>query len=537
MSLAQSIDVEEYSAPDKAVRNRLDLVLLMSDVLHTAKFHKSIAIQVELQPFVKQLVALVAICCHEKNSKHERRLKAVVKFWFINSLFTTEDISDIMESVRAGFHRARDHTLPPPRSINDNLPAYFGGSNVTDHDLPAAYVLTRELYMDRRGEPAGIKSQRLPRQPTRKTTDILDAYFQKLDEIYRPTADNPLGAVGGYRQWTDATGHQIAQHKTTSSTRKITNGLGWSIDMCKQMQERGRVQKVFKAEAGLCGRDLDGHRGDANGRQGHYDSDHSRSRSRTRRRREHSSSDSEYGRRERRRDRSGSHSSYDSRRGRSSSRRDDREHQKGPSRSRYDEYNRDEDPRRLRGTGKKTDNYKQPPALNSHQRNNPPPPPPPPQPNTAPPNFPLQPPHFPENFQPQFPPNQPPGSMGSGAFPGQFAPPFTGPPSGHFQPPMTGQFPNQYPGQFPTPPFPPHFPSASSPPPHGPPNWTGYPNAFPLVGGPGFPAQQGGNSNFGQQPGHGGYNPGGFQGNFPCGGGNYGGSNHGGRGGGGSGWR
>ncbi|KAJ4401049.1 hypothetical protein N0V91_008189 [Didymella pomorum] len=534
VSVSKSLVVDTTTAAGKkAVRNRHDLLLVVNDALHTDKYHRDSTSKLgllgkEMTSQLAELVELAASCAVEKGSQVENKLRAIINFWAVNQLIGQDVFKTLKEAADESLLQAQGGA--PIRKRNYLLPEYHGDRTAPWYELPASYMLDQMIKQPNRPlDPHRIKVTRFDKKPvSTHVRKLLDSYFENLDLKHTLTGDNPTGETNKYNLWLDPMGQIVKRDKETGETTTATNGYGWSMKFCQDMQKDGVPESIKTLRE-------DAERMEAaperQGDQRRY------SRSPRRRR---SSSASSRGRDRGRRSRSDSYasrSSYDSR-----SRSRSRHHDRRRRSLRDDGRGRNE---RDKGFGDRENDIKRPQPRpteriqpqsgqwNGHQgpkRNN--------QGSPGHSQFTL---NVPQNFTtnysqapqppfdaPPFPPPPPMPNQFPGAFPMQ---PFPPPP-----PPMQFQGPGGFPGGVPPPP-PPNF-SGPYPPP--PPNIAATPNNpynfnnqwsnFQQGSTPSFNQQQ--NPGFSQQQSPGGFQNQGLnpnqthgQGGFQGGRGGYGGSN------------
>lgn len=453
VSVSKSLVLE--AASKKATRNRLDLIFVVNDALHTDKHHRNSAAKhsflgIELLPHILELVELAALCAVEKSSQVEQKLRAIISFWVLNQLVSKETYRSLRERADETLLLAQGGT--PVRKRNYLLPEYHGDRTAPWYELPAAYMLDQMIKQPNCPlDPHRIKVTRFDKKPvSTHVRKLLDNYFENIDLKHTPTGDNPTGETEKYNLWLDPMGQLVKREKETGETTTGVNGYGWSMKFCQDMQKEGVPENIRTL------RD-DAERMEAVPKKQRDQQRYSRSP----RHRRRSSSLSSHGQEVDRRSRSGSYaSSYDSR-----SRSRSRQHDDRRRSPRTEKRGRSDHGRRF--DERDTDNRRPPPRpldkgqshsggqWNGQQGPN-------------------------RNFQgspsnSQLPPN---GSRG-------FAPNFSQPPQPPFsapsfppQPPMPNQFPGQFPmQQFPPPPppmpfqVPGGFPGGVPPPP--PPNFSG----------------------------------------------------------------
>ncbi|KAF9691394.1 hypothetical protein EKO04_010667 [Ascochyta lentis] len=529
VSVSKSIVVDTAaSASKKATRNRLDLLLVANDVLHTDKYHRDSTAEQgslgsELIPHLLELVELAASCAVAKGSQVEKKLKAIINCWTVNQLVNEDASKNLRERADEALTLAQGGI--PVRKRNYLLPEYHGDRTAPWYDLPASYMLDQMIAQPNRPlDPYRIKVARFNKKPvSTHVRRLLDSYFENIDLKHTPSGDNPTGETKKYSLWLDPMGQLVKRDKETGETATVCNGYGWSMKFCQDMQKDGVPESI---------RTL---REDAEQMEAVPDKLRDQRRhSRSPRHRRRSSSMSSHERNRDRRSRSGSYasrSSFDSR-SRSRSRHHDRRRQSPRNEEggrndlsrKYDD--RDSENRRPppqpidRGQPQHSGQWNGQQAPNRHTQRSPgnnqylPN-----APQTFAPNF-SQPPQ-PAFNAPPFPPQPPMPSQFPGQFPMQ---PFPPPP-----PPMSFQAPGGFPGAVPPPP-PPNFSGPFPPPPPNMPGMSNNPYSFNNQ----YSNAYGNNFQPGNNPGFDQQNQGGFpgaaysqnqnQGNFQGGRGGYGGN-------------
>jgi hypothetical protein len=514
VSVSKSIVTDQRAratTASKAARNRLDLLLVVNDVLHTNRYHYSSSADHGMfskaaTPFISELVELAASCIYERGSRFEAKLKAILNYWAVNKLIDDESFKSFRERVDESLMIAQGGV--PVRKRNYLLPDFHGDKTAPWYELPASYMLDQMIEQPNRPiDPYRIKVARLDKKPVSShVRTLLDNYFETIDLKYTPTGDNPSSETEKYNLWLDPMGQLVKQDKETGDTATVCNGYGWSMKFCQDMQKDGVPESIRKArEDAEQAKATKSRVGMAEKRRD--ERDYSRSPQRRRRSPSHSPRGRDRSQRGRSRSRSrsdsrGSMSSYDSYddRSRSHARHHERR-QRSPrdgSRhyndrgGRFDDRDRDREDRRPPPQPVARDQPRGGPQWNTQNTPN--------RANQA-------------GRGNQYPPN-PPQPYGQ--------PPFNAP-SFPPQPPLPGQFPGQFPGQhFPPPPMPPFqgpggLPAGIPPPP--PPNFGGQ---FPPMP-PNVAAMPNNNYNMNNQFGNGYGNNFGYgnnQGNFQ-GGNNY----------------
>jgi hypothetical protein len=341
ISLSEAMIVDAESTLKDVIRNRMDLVFLVHDVLHAAKFHSASASTFIsfIKGYAQELVSLAAACLYNKGTKYEQTLKAIVKFWQANEIFETDDINAVIESARSSLQMAQGD-IPAEEKRTDTLPNWFGDRNASWAHLPASYTIATTLKYGQKNNDPERSQPRYERRthsrakdfhhykdlerirardffgkkPSLKVRNLLDEYFAKVDSDPRPTADTVL-KEGAQGRWTDAMGQTVIDSGITNSRQQATNGYGWSFDLCKRIEEHGFVETDPDVW------DLGGVSPDNDEEMRDYEDRHPRS---PNRRRSLSSGSEDSRLRRRSRGRSLSRSSYGSRDGRSLSRRNER---------------------------------------------------------------------------------------------------------------------------------------------------------------------------------------------------------------------
>jgi len=245
VAVAKSIVVDEGAAgtAKKAVRKRMDLLLIVSDALHTDKFHRRNAIKGllgnESGEFIVELIEHVAACIKEKGSRFETKLKAIINYWAINNLVGTEHLRACREKAEETLFLAQGGTVAPKRKYL--LPEYHGDKSAPWYELPASYMLEPMIRNPRSPiDPAQIKIQKFDKKPASPhVRNLLDNFFEKIDLNYKPTGDNPTGETTKHKLSLDPLGQLVKQDKITGEKVTVANGYGWSPKFCQDMQAQG----------------------------------------------------------------------------------------------------------------------------------------------------------------------------------------------------------------------------------------------------------------------------------------------------------
>ncbi|KAF3009458.1 hypothetical protein E8E13_001943 [Curvularia kusanoi] len=501
VSVSKSLVVDSSSVAAKKVsRNRLDLLLVVNDALHTDKYHhnstaKSGLLGTGFTSHLAELVELAASCAAEKDSKAEKKLKAIINYWALNQLVSDEALKVLREQADESLLQAQGGA--PVRKRHYLLPEYHGDRTAPWYELPASYMLDQMIRQPNRPlEGHRIRAARFDKKPaSAHVRKLLDNYFENIDLKHTPTGDNPTGETTKYSISLDPLGQLVKRDKDTNETVTVANGYGWSMKFCQDMQKDGVPESI---------RTL---REDAERMEAAPQRERDQRRySRSPRRRRRSSSVSSRGRDRNHRSRSGSYTSQSSYDSRSRSRSRHHDHRGPPTRT--EERGRNDRDRRFD-------------ACDNDGRR------PPPRPIERGPQQPGG-----QWHGQQTPSRNSQGSPGSDQnmsggpqnlvpnFSQAAQPPFNAPPP---FPPMS----NQFPGSFPMQPFPPPppipfqtpggFPGGIPPPP--PPNYSGPfppppPNIAAMPNNPYNVNNQWNDFARGNMPSFGQQNQGGFQNQF-----------------------
>ncbi|KAF2025509.1 hypothetical protein EK21DRAFT_76254, partial [Setomelanomma holmii] len=246
------VDRSQSAATRKAARIRFTPLLIISDVLHTDKYHqrssaKQSIFSRESGPFVTEIVELAAACVCDKESQTESRLRALLNYWAINELLSQDNLKAIRDRADEAFLIAQGGT--PARKRNYLLPEYHGDRNAPWYDLPVAYMLDQMITNPNRPiDPRRIKVARLDKKPvSSRVRNLLNTYFENIDLKYVPTGDNPTGETHKYKLWLDPMGQLVKQNKESGDTSAVCNGYGWSTKLCQDMQKDGVPETIRKA--------------------------------------------------------------------------------------------------------------------------------------------------------------------------------------------------------------------------------------------------------------------------------------------------
>ncbi|KAF2657130.1 hypothetical protein K491DRAFT_757034 [Lophiostoma macrostomum CBS 122681] len=494
VSVSKAIVVDPAASSAKSLRNRLDILLVISDVLHTLKFHTEggTSAPIHFAPYIEELVGLIGICLTTKDTQIERKLKGLIKYWHANAFLDPEHLNSIIEGASGLIRVAQGHPPAEVKEVVHTLPDWFGEQSASWHNAPTSYMLERTIKQPARVVPAdSMRVNRFSKKhPTATVSGLLDEYFATVDLLKTPVSYEPVDDINEIGNISpdmrpDVLGRVVKEAQGSTATSTANNGYGWSGAFAEDIQANDLPERVLEVRENHAGKmDLDEPE-DEHGHHGRY-----RHTPQFRRRR-YSSSASEYQRkpyRGRNDSRSSSGSSYRSR-DRSSS---------------CDS----QLPRPSRFTDDDDDDVRRPaPDPRSH--------------DAAGPLYPsvnseYLPAHdLPRGF-PQTSHNQP-------YHPANFVPPppTTNMAANSFPPP-----PPSFPALFPMPPYPPPFPLPTGVP------MTGMPAPLPNIPFPPMgqiPNQPygnfGNNVNYGNNTGYSAFNRGGFQGDGSNGRGSYRGSN------------
>ncbi|KAI2488093.1 hypothetical protein Ptr902_02226 [Pyrenophora tritici-repentis] len=250
VAVAKSIVVDEGASKiaKGAIRKRMDLVQIVSDALHTDKFHRRGAMKGLLSQeswgFTLELIEHVATCIKEGGTSFERKLKALINCWTVNSLMSTEGLQACREKAKETLFLAQGGTVAPKRKYL--LPEYHGDKTAPWYELPASYMLEPMIRHPRSPiDPAQIKIQKFDKKPASPhVRNLLDNYFENIDLQYKPTGDNPTGETTKHRLSLDPIGQLVKQDKNTGEKVIVANGYGWSPKFCQDMQAHGFPESI-----------------------------------------------------------------------------------------------------------------------------------------------------------------------------------------------------------------------------------------------------------------------------------------------------
>ena len=259
VAVSKSIAVEHPAKSVKAARNRIDLLLVVSDVLHSEKYHQAedapANMAVGLKSHIAELAELAAQAIPGKDSHLEERLKRLINFWIDTDCITADAFKCLKERVTDGLAVAQG--AAPQLKKTYALPAYFGDTTRPWSELSASYMLEPLLRNPNRPIDGGaIEVMKFDKkQPSERVQKLLENYFDNIDLSYRPTADNPTGETKKFKLWLDPMGQLVKQNKETGETATVGNGYGWSTKFCQDMQEKGvpgsvaKLREEYKEEA------------------------------------------------------------------------------------------------------------------------------------------------------------------------------------------------------------------------------------------------------------------------------------------------
>ncbi|KAE8827987.1 hypothetical protein HRS9139_07206 [Pyrenophora teres f. teres] len=251
VAVAKSIVVDEGASgiAKEAIRKRMDLLQIVSDALHTDKFHHRRGatkglLGDESCGFVVELIEHVATCIKEGDTSFELKLKAIINYWAVNHLMDTEGLRACREKAKETLFLAQGGTVAPKRKYL--LPEYHGDKTAPWYELPASYMLEPMIRHPRSPiDPSQIKIQKFDKKPASPhVRNLLDNYFEKIDLQYKPTGDNPTGETTKHKLFLDPIGQLVKQDKNTGDKVIVANGYGWSPKFCQDMQAHGFPESI-----------------------------------------------------------------------------------------------------------------------------------------------------------------------------------------------------------------------------------------------------------------------------------------------------
>ncbi|USP72996.1 hypothetical protein yc1106_00270 [Curvularia clavata] len=252
-ALSKNTVVDQSTPVAKASRNRMDLLRIVSDVLHADKFHRHNNMQQGMfgnacGKFVAQLIQQVAEFMTEKDTQLEKDLVALINYWALNRLASPDCLKLFRQT-------AGDALLVAQGSKrNYLLPEYHGDKTAPWYDLPASYMLEPMIKLrDPKNDsidPQDIRIQKLGKKPVSPhVQQLLDDFFDNIDLRYRPTADNPTGETTRYTLSLDPVGQLVKRDKETGQAKTVANGYGWSMKFCQDLRKYGVPENIKIAHA------------------------------------------------------------------------------------------------------------------------------------------------------------------------------------------------------------------------------------------------------------------------------------------------
>jgi hypothetical protein len=254
VSVSKSIVVDQPEAAGAvkaAARSRLGPLLIVNDVLHHDKYHQRRAASgifgKESLSYIAELIELAAAHMSQKESQAETKLCAMLNFWTVNLVVSTDDIKSLRDRTDEALLIAQGGTLV--RKRNYLLPEYHGDRNAPWYDLPASYMLEQMIkHPNRPIDGRGIKVAKLDKKPISPLKrKLLDDYFENIDLKHVPTGENPNGETKKFKLWRDPVGQIVKQNKETGEITTVCNGYGWSMKFCRDMQKNGVPEKIRTA--------------------------------------------------------------------------------------------------------------------------------------------------------------------------------------------------------------------------------------------------------------------------------------------------
>ncbi|KAF9737356.1 hypothetical protein PMIN01_05135 [Paraphaeosphaeria minitans] len=255
VAVSKSVVVEQPAKSAKAAHSRLAVLLVVNDVLHADKFHRSNgaasgAIAVNLKTYIEKLAELAALAVPGKDPLAENKLKAVFNSLAATACISAADFQSIRKRVDEGVAVAQGAT--PQSKRTHALPDWSGDRSVPWHELSASHMVEPLLKNPDRPIPTNaMNATRFDqKQTSERTRKLLDNYFENIDLHYVPTADNPTGETPKYKLWLDSMGQLVKQNKETNEVITVCNGYGWSANFCQQMQANSIPDRVTELREG-----------------------------------------------------------------------------------------------------------------------------------------------------------------------------------------------------------------------------------------------------------------------------------------------
>ena len=250
VSISKSLAVDTASlSAKKAMRNRLDLLLVVNDTLHFDKYHRNSAAEhslfgIGLISHLLELVELAASCVVENGSQTENKLRAIINYWAVNGLVNEDGFKSLRDRADEALLLAQGGT--PFRKRKYLLPEYHGDRTAPWYELPASYMLDQMVKQPNRPlDQYRIKVARFDKKPVSAyVRRLLDDYFENIDLKHIPTGDNPTGETKKYNLWLDPMGQLVKRDKETGETTTVFNGYGWSMKFCQDMQRDGVPESI-----------------------------------------------------------------------------------------------------------------------------------------------------------------------------------------------------------------------------------------------------------------------------------------------------
>ncbi|KAF2685237.1 hypothetical protein K458DRAFT_244451, partial [Lentithecium fluviatile CBS 122367] len=235
VALSKSFPVEPKGKGARAARSRLDILRVVSNVLHADKYHER---EYEGEPrlagllevHIEELLYLAAMTA--THPLHKKELKTTINFWASSGCVNARLFNSFRNRAEDGLVVAQGGKPALKRTYA--LPDWFGGLDLPWYELPASYML-EHLIKD--PDEAIITHYMLPSKFTRARAsgdiiDLVDEFMDNIDLVYKPTGENPTGETSKYWLWLDPVGQIVKQDKATGEVKTVCNGYGWSMKFC-----------------------------------------------------------------------------------------------------------------------------------------------------------------------------------------------------------------------------------------------------------------------------------------------------------------
>lgn len=220
----------------------------MNDLLHCNKYHGGISTPDNLfgevlQPYVLELIKHASARGADVNSKHPRRLLALLDLWEEKGYYTKECINELRDFVRLG-NRAQEGVAQTSRGTADEpnderkdtpfiMPSIHGDSSTPFFDLPAGNMMPHIIPNSSNAiNPQLVKPLELVAGPADENlTEAVKDLIKDIASLYGTASGQDYATILDI----DALGQPTIRDETNGEFFAGSEGYyGWSKAFCER---------------------------------------------------------------------------------------------------------------------------------------------------------------------------------------------------------------------------------------------------------------------------------------------------------------